>query len=77
MLWVDERQEWIGIEYEYLGHGDYEQNIYGGGHDERVHASGPYQLSEISGREILRAFGNPPIDPTGALCTPPSKLENR
>lgn len=74
MLWVDERQEWIGIEFEYKGHGNYEQNIYGGGHDETIYASGPYQLSELSGAVILKVFGNPPISASDVLRTSPSEL---
>ena len=77
MLWIKERHEWVGIEYRFLGRGDYEQNIYGGGHEERMETEGPFRLGEWSGRAILKAYGRPPIAPVEAVSTSPSEIATR
>ncbi|HLC73124.1 MAG TPA: hypothetical protein VJH20_00640 [Candidatus Nanoarchaeia archaeon] len=35
MLWIEERQEWVGIKYE-LKDSHYEQNVWGGGIEKRI-----------------------------------------
>jgi len=71
MLWIEERKEWIGIEYrEYPHH--YEGASYG--IEENIEADGPFKLSEDWARLISEAFENSSLSLEEVLHTAPPQL---
>jgi Protein of unknown function (DUF2934) len=74
-LWVEERREWVGLYYR-LETGPYEQNIYGGGHEEHIDVSGPFQLNEECGRCIAQAYGCKTQNFDDVLHSSPGEIEN-
>ncbi len=58
MLWVEERKEWVGLKYYYLG-SHFEGDLQGV--EEDAETSGPYRLEENCAKLIKKAYGNPNI----------------
>ena len=71
MLWIEERKEWIGIEYEHRGH-HYEGALHG--IEEDIEAHGPFKLNQDWAGLIARAYGNSSLSLEDVLHTEPSQL---
>ena len=72
MIWITERDEWVGIEYEDRG-SHYEGMIQG--FDEDIYSAGPFKLNDECARLILKAYNNPSITIDEVLHTSPTKLK--
>jgi hypothetical protein len=74
MLWIEERNEWVGIRNEQLSRhfeGDY------WGEEEKRFTDGPYRLNEECAKLILQSYDNHDIPINRALSTSPIDLERR
>jgi hypothetical protein len=72
LLWVEERCEWVGIEYEKRGH-HFEGDLWGV--EEDIYTDGPFQLNDDCARLILGVYGEPEIPFDRVLMTSPVELK--
>ncbi len=75
MLWIEEREEWVGIEFKYAG-SHFEDHMRGVEKDPPS-ASGPYKLNLDYAKLIKDAYKNQNIPLKEVLHTEPSKLKSK